>query len=333
MKKSIYILPLAYIVIESPLQIGNVILTPSLKVIESGHFHTDFSLISMFNKKEFLSILSTSQLKEDALVIFKDDFFEPTTVDQNYYFINKLSQKADRTLDIIRINENNFGVPEQLPGIPGITSNGWQVAEQLTDHKLRTINGKVMFMIREGIGLYPIDLSSNIYEDKLYNCLYVTSNEINLLFREAIHRVSESMYMNNLNTSFVYLLSTLEMLSSREYLNFKKTKSKILPFISYSKYQYHKCSEYLRNISENLRTEIIHNGKSIFDLYDNYEDVYKLLNWIKLIIIEYISNIVKKNIQTFDDLEKERKKLLILLEFRFKTLRSKKKKLKQCLVA
>ncbi|EOD7519085.1 hypothetical protein ACJRAW_000909 [Staphylococcus aureus] len=310
MKKSIYILPLAYIVIESPLQIGNVILTPSLKVIESGHFHTDFSLISMFNKKEFLSILSTSQLKEDALVIFKDDFFEPTTVDQNYYFINKLSQKADRTLDIIRINENNFGVPEQLPGIPGITSNGWQVAEQLTDHKLRTINGKVMFMIREGIGLYPIDLSSNIYEDKLYNCLYVTSNEINLLFREAIHRVSESMYMNNLNTSFVYLLSTLEMLSSREYLNFKKTKSKILPFISYSKYQYHKCSEYLRNISENLRTEIIHNGKSIFDLYDNYEDVYKLLNWIKLIIIEYISNIVKKNIQTFDDLEKERKKIV-----------------------
>ncbi|HDP1895497.1 TPA: hypothetical protein P6F99_000575 [Staphylococcus aureus] len=310
MKKSIYILPLAYIVIESPLQIGNVILTPSLKVIESGHFHTDFSLISMFNKKEFLSILSTSQLKEDALVIFKDDFFEPTTVDQNYYFINKLSQKADRTLDIIRINENNFGVPEKLPGIPGITSNGWQVAEQLTDHKLRTINGKVMFMIREGIGLYPIDLSSNIYEDKLYNCLYVTSNEINLLFREAIHRVSESMYMNNLNTSFVYLLSTLEMLSSREYLNFKKTKSKILPFISYSKYQYHKCSEYLRNISENLRTEIIHNGKSIFDLYDNYEDVYKLLNWIKLIIIEYISNIVKKNIQTFDDLEKERKKII-----------------------
>lgn len=310
MKKSIYILPLAYIVIESPLQIGNVILTPSLKVIESGHFHTDFSLISMFNKKEFLSILSTSQLKEDALVIFKDDFFEPTTVDQNYYFINKLSQKADRTLDIIRINENNFGVPEQLPGIPGITSNGWQVAEQLTDHKLRTINGKVMFMIREGIGLYPIDLSSNIYEDKLYNCLYVTSNEINLLFREAIHRVSESMYMNNLNTSFVYLLSTLEMLSSREYLNFKKTKSKILPFISYSKYQYHKCSEYLRNISESLRTEIIHNGKSIFDLYDNYEDVYKLLNWIKLIIIEYISNIVKKNIQTFDDLEKERKKII-----------------------
>lgn len=298
MKKSIYILPLAYIVIESPLQIGNVILTPSLKVIESGHFHTDFSLISMFNKKEFLSILSTSQLKEDALVIFKDDFFEPTTVDQNYYFINKLSQKADRTLDIIRINENNFGVPEQLPGIPGITSNGWQVAEQLTDHKLRTINGKVMFMIREGIGLYPIDLSSNIYEDKLYNCLYVTSNEINLLFREAIHRVSESMYMNNLNTSFVYLLSTLEMLSSREYLNFKKTKSKILPFISYSKYQYHKCSEYLRNISENLRTEIIHNGKSIFDLYDNYEDVYKLLNWIKLIIIEYISNIVKKKIKS-----------------------------------
>lgn len=299
MKKSIYILPLAYIVIESPLQIGNVILTPSLKVIESGHFHTDFSLISMFNKKEFLSILSTSQLKEDALVIFKDDFFEPTTVDQNYYFINKLSQKADRTLDIIRINENNFGVPEQLPGIPGITSNGWQVAEQLTDHKLRTINGKVMFMIREGIGLYPIDLSSNIYEDKLYNCLYVTSNEINLLFREAIHRVSESMYMNNLNTSFVYLLSTLEMLSSREYLNFKKTKSKILPFISYSKYQYHKCSEYLRNISENLRTEIIHNGKSIFDLYDNYEDVYKLLNWIKLIIIEYISNIVKKFVYSF----------------------------------
>ncbi len=87
--------------------------------------------------------------------------------------------------------------------------------------------------------------------------------ELITLFR-TIHRVSESMYMNNLNTSFVYLLSTLEMLSSREYLNFKKTKSKILPFISYSKYQYHKCSEYLRNISENLRTEIIHNGKSIF---------------------------------------------------------------------
>ncbi len=64
----------------------------------------------------------------------------------------------------------------------------------------------------------------------------------------------------------------------------------------------------VRNISENLRTEIIHNGKSIFDLYDNYEDVYKLLNWIKLIIIEYISNIVKKNIQTFDRPRKRKEK-------------------------
>ncbi len=62
-----------------------------------------------------------------------------------------------------------------------------------------------------------------------------------------------------------------------------------------------------------LRTEIIHNGKSIFDLYDNYEDVYKLLNSIKLIIIEYINSVAKKNIQTFDALEIERKKSLSLL--------------------
>jgi len=309
MKKSIYILPLANMVIESPIQIGDFILTPSLEVINSDHFHTDFSSISMFNTKEFISILSSSLIEESSLIIFKDDFFEPKTVDQNYYFINKISQKADRALDLIRINENNFGVPEQLPGIPGITSNGSQVTEQLTDGKIRTINGKILFMIREGIGLYPFDLSSNIYEDELYECLYGVSNEINLLFREAIHRVSEAMYMNNLNTSFVYLLSTLEMLASREYLNFKKTKSKILPFISNSKNQYHERSKYLRYISEDLRTEIIHNGKSIFDLYDNSKDVYKLLNNIKLIIVEYINNVVKMNIQTFDTLEIERIKI------------------------
>ncbi|MES3694599.1 hypothetical protein ABFP08_04795 [Mammaliicoccus sciuri] len=232
MKKSIYILPLANMVIESPIQIGDFILTPSLKVIKSKSFYTDYSLISIFKKEEFLSILSSSKLKENSLIIFKDEYLQSTTIDQNYILINRLAQKADKALDLIRINENNFGVPEQLPGIPGITSDGWQLIEQMNDGNITTINGKIIFLLREGIGLCPNDLSSNIYQDELYNCLYEVTNEVNILFREVIHRVSESMYMNNLNTSFIYLLSTLEMLASREYLNFKKTKSKILPFIS-----------------------------------------------------------------------------------------------------
>lgn len=232
MKKSIYILPLANMVIESPIQIGDFILTPSLKVIKSKSFYTDYSLISIFKKEEFLSILSSSKLKENSLIIFKDEYLQSTTIDQNYILINRLAQKADKALDLIRINENNFGVPEQLPGIPGITSDGWQLIEQMNDGNITTINGKIIFLLREGIGLCPNDLSSNIYQDELYNCLYEVTNEVNILFREVIHRVSESMYMNNLNTSFIYLLSTLEMLASREYLKFKKTKSKILPFIS-----------------------------------------------------------------------------------------------------
>lgn len=310
MKKSIYILPLANMVIESPIQIGDFILTPSLKVIKSKSYYTDYSLISIFKKEEFLSILSSSKLKENSLIIFKDEYLQSTTIDQNYILINRLAQKADKALDLIRINENNFGVPEQLPGIPGITSDGWQLIEQMNDGNITTINGKIIFLLREGIGLYPNDLSSNIYQDELYNCLYEVTNEVNILFREVIHRVSESMYMNNLNTSFIYLLSTLEMLASREYLNFKKTKSKILPFISNSKTEYHNTSQHLKYISEDLRTEIIHNGKSIFDLFDNYEDVHKLLNYIKSIIIIYIKNVVNKEINSFNELEKERKKII-----------------------
>ena len=105
-------------------------------------------------------------------------------------------------------------------------------------------------------------------------------------------------------------MSTLEMLASPNYVSFKKIKPKILPFISESKSVYHKQSKFLTDLSMNKRTEIVHNGKNIFDLYSSFDEVKRELFILTGMIVKFVKNVIALNLKTYEELETKRKELI-----------------------
>ncbi|MEH7526259.1 hypothetical protein V7149_23780, partial [Bacillus sp. JJ1503] len=142
-----------------------------------------------------------------------------------------------------------------------------------------------------GLGL---NIENNLENDKIgkfnnFNNI-ITSNrkdDVLLLCRSAVKRLNESMYMNNLDTSFIYLMSTLEMIASDRFIKFEKVKSKIVPFIASDKKFYHRLSEELKRFSMEIRTEVVHNGKPLHEVApEDYEKILFRLQGIILTTVE-----------------------------------------------
>ena len=63
-------------------------------------------------------------------------------------------------------------------------------------------------------------------------------------------------------------------------------------------------------MSENYRTEVVHNGKSLFELYKGRtNDIERELNKIRCLIIEAVINIYEAECYTYDSLDSYREQL------------------------
>lgn len=241
---------------------------------------------------------------------FTVEEFENNAPVEDFYILEKVCYKVDRALDIIRLNKCNFLDKEMLPGIAGIIGSYQRgiVVDMETNYS-REMLGKVYGVYYlPGIGL-DID-NFDIQCDEVHNNLFKTerNDPVFLRCRNAIARINEAYYFNNLNTSFVYLMSTLEMLASDNYMQFKKVKTNIVAFIAADKSDYHVKCDKLRYISEEIRTEVIHNGKSLYDIMDNNSEIKKLLGFLVHTITKYCENVVELEIYDDDDLIIERDK-------------------------
>ena len=160
-------------------------------------------------------------------------------------------------------------------------------------------------MLTIHIGLQIDYIDGGLYE---YFFLSNRDDEIYTVCRNAFTRLSEAMYMNSANTSFVYLMSTIEMLADKEYIKFTKAKTNILAFIATSKKEYLEKLEWFKEVSKVIRTEVVHNGKSIYEILHGEQEVERLLNRLMSIIVVYCGNVLETEITSFDELTIERAK-------------------------
>ena len=94
-------------------------------------------------------------------------------------------------------------------------------------------------------------------------------------------------------------------------MQFKKVKTNIVAFIATSKSDYHNKCDKLRGISEDIRTEIIHNGKNLYDIMDYNSEINKLLGFLVDTIVTYCENVVKLEIYDENELIKERDRRIL----------------------
>lgn len=317
-----YAVPVTNLILDHPFKIGEYYVMPPVAMYEEFKDY-DCMTVDTITKEEHVKMLriikniykNHAYIGSNAHIIFKDKYLLIENIQESFQVVNKIADKANRALDYLRIDQCEVGNFEQLPGIAGILNDGIKGVFQLefkTEGSLETrlLSGRVTIMIKDGLGLYPsCEFPKSDYQNMLYKSFF--DNRDSLIFstcKNALHRVADSFYMNNFNIAFIYLMSTLEMLADPDkYIGFQTVKSKILPFIAKNKSSYHMMSNELKNISMNLRTDVVHNEKSLYDIYNSEAEIISLLNKIISIIIRYVFEINQLDIANYEQLDVLRK--------------------------
>lgn len=319
MDSNLYVVPIVNFVVESVFKLGDVYFSPPYTQAEvSGLSFTDTITKSEFKRiQNYVSLFNDANQKtmtNTTFAITNYEGFGYRNIQEAFILVDKVCEKVDRTLDYFRLTNCQVGNFETLPGPPGYLPDGFKTIYRWENNAntFKIVPGEVTFIIQKGIGLMPFSEPRGSDSNQIeYKCIFSMRNdEVFLNCRAALTRVNEAMYMNNLNAAFIYLMTTIEMLADKDkMLQYKKVKTKILPFIAVDKSDYHNLSEYIRDLSEFKRTEIVHNGKNIYDLYTNKPQIIKELFKVTGLIIRYVENVAALQIYTFEELENKRNEL------------------------
>jgi hypothetical protein len=225
-----------------------------------------------------------------------------STHEQLIIFMKNITEKLNRTLDLIRIRQCNVTEQEKLPSYPGICIDGFSSILLINDK-----NEYIPFVCRlhkmsvvEGMGLYLDDVSRYV-EDPLYDVLYndIEENYVSTIIKQVVKRLNEAMYIPDPNSQFVYLMSTLEVICSPEYIGFSEVRQKIAAIVCSNKSSYLKMGDQLRELSEIYRTDVIHNGKDIFK--EQFENMSRKLLFLQGLIVRCIYNLIASEANSEED--------------------------------
>lgn len=317
-------IPIPNLIIENVMQLGDITLIPHeyFMLYERQELEYDELTFNNSAKSEIESVMNLcikeyykEHFNKTAVALFEhnisiQEYSTPIAIEE-FALLEKLCDKVDRALDFIRLNYCNICNKEELPGIPGIL-DGYRrgIFINLSDKTCRAILGNVCnIYYQPGIGAYPYVSSPINDSPNMYSYLFSERQDpVYQNCRAAFIRINEAMYMNNLNSAFIYLISTLEMLANAKTNGFSACKPLLLPFLATSKANYHNLSEELRNISEDIRTPIVHNGKSLYNLIPpiHPDEIKNLLGRLTMHIVNYCTEVIDTGITSFDELALER---------------------------
>lgn len=322
----IFVVPVENLVIDNPFRMGKMVIYPA--VIDSdicNSWNEQNNGIKKQDNEYYCNIINKINSKfrgntAEVYIMYLDayDYDKCDTLQKQFWYCDSICNFAINALNYLILSECVLGVFEQLPGLPGMNSQGIKVVYTFyptedPENEIEIISGKVASELRTGIGCYPsIDFGEEDYDSTWYKILYSENidNEVQKICKTALEKICKAFYITDFNICFTYLWTILESIASDEYLQFKKVKSRILPFISRDKKEYHDKGEWLRNLSESTRTNIVHNGISIYELYETEAEVLQVLRELQSVIMTYVENIYATNITNLDDLEKKRTELI-----------------------
>ncbi|WP_143529727.1 hypothetical protein [Rodentibacter rarus] len=296
-----------------------------LSLVEDKKFYLrDFPLLDLDLFRDHKNAINTTfcifELNEDNLIKnILDKTYKYESSDINDLDVSNICNKVNPVLDfIIFYSGIGFNDRLQLPLMPGLTNDGFRRFYYINNKEAKQVMSDNIYHIpQKGIGINLDDLDDNednygiSYNNIYYNIIFGNRyDEIASLCRNILHKINEVLYMPSLEASFIFLMSAFETLASKDYINFQKAKSKILPFISRDISEYNKLSDFFRKMSKEYRTEVIHNGKTLFELHEGKsEDIIKELNKIRGLLIKAVVNIYESKCDTYDDLNVYRENL------------------------
>lgn len=275
---------------------------------DSSIVYSGLSLRDMNNMATGLNIDNFSNI---TLVVTEVDFpnegYHNNLREDDETLILKACEQVDRIFDFIRVKFCRMDIPVMNPGLPGLLPDGFSGIilidpEDFSHYRIVASRFYGLSMVN-GLGL-ELDSQQidSLCNDNEFTILFDNSvSYASVLCKTALRRLSEAMYIPNLDSKFIYLMTTLETLASPNWIPFSKVKPRILPFIARSKQEYHFMSEELRIFSEDIRTEIVHNGKTLIEIRKG--EYNKILLCLQSYIANFVFGVEHSKCKTNEELE------------------------------
>lgn len=286
--------------------------TSDHKIIDLSEFK-DLSEDCILTIQSALSCKEIFELnqKSPIAIIFNQPYLNNSNYDfvKSFEFCDYLCNNINKQLSYLILSNCDIRDKESLPSQAGIL-NTFRILYHFDYiyNSIDSILGRIYNQYIESDKLFIIPDNFKITDKILYRCLYNNRNdEISFLCTTALTRLCECYYINDYTIMVSYLFDILDMLDPED-TEGTKLKSHVLPFACNTKNEYYQACNQFKKIRIYYRNPLIHSGKSIYDLISTDEEIYKLFDYMKNIIISFCKTVFSSNAKTFDELEIEREK-------------------------
>ncbi len=251
-----------------------------IESISDDFYKSDLSGDSLRRYSSSLSGISKEVLSKSTLAVLEVSIdwneFKSYTHQQDIALLLSLSEVAFESLDIVRFQFCQLGLPDTLPGIPGFwdRSNGFLGCAVLGPSG----GGRVLGGKRTGVGMVEglgLELDAGQIRGILTGeCANIIDGEnhggeIGSAARRAMHMLSRAMYANSDTLKFLSVMALFEYLGAgTKYKKFEEVRKKLQPHIARNVEEYNRLSERFQELSSKgnsnsnsgYRHRIVHEG-------------------------------------------------------------------------
>lgn len=302
----IALIPVKKLFVTEAYKVGKCIIYPAKYINKNEIFKNTFHECFLNYENDFFS---------GSIIACPVDFHSNYPLNSNTKddidLLKKMIVRGENILDTIRYIFCNINYASNIPTRSGYINNGisgilllnkkTNIVKFITDKYINNSES-----IGEGLN---IDISKQKeYLDKFFILENDKCGEVGNIIKYALKQYSNIVLAENKTTKFMLSMSLIEYLANPyEYMNMKKVKPKIIPFIAETKEELEEISNKFIDLTSKkdekdnqigLRTCIVHNGASIESLIKEEYEVYNILRELQRYIcnvIEHLYDIYDKN--------------------------------------
>ncbi|WP_318435067.1 hypothetical protein [Photobacterium leiognathi] len=302
-----YIFPLERVSVANREKIGNVTLFPAGQVDIRSMFSNTYSLLSEENEKldNYIELFESN-----TLVIINGESYSdyPGTVSSNREIINKAISKCSIINDYIKFKYCSLVNPRTMPARLGQISTGDTLLlmyNGIGSPFTRVIESTVYFnTVTAGKGL---EVGNPIFTD--FSLLNAEVKEVGHIAKQALRMYASALEENDDTGKFIEVMRLFEFVASPSgYTRFQEVRTKIASHIVKNGADIQRLQDEFKYFSsgdneDGLRTEIIHNGKSIESLVPNDNERTDLFVKLQSYMVTCINDLVQYYDKTWNQLE------------------------------
>jgi len=214
----------------------------------------------------------------------------------------------------MRFYRCDYNIPEQLPSKPGVWADRYSAAlVYFPQHSAGFIQAHEVELkiFSKGIGMdfFTTDLVNG------HPLMQETLSEVGNITRHALRMNTQILESDNNTVKFVQIMILFDYLGNPyEYENFTKLKGKLVTMLTNDKTMYYDLSVRFKDLSKNIRTEIVHNGKRVEDLFpaiDKRKALFRELQGYVFVLIKSLIIHIDLTWAQYDDMRKKKRATIL----------------------